>query len=62
MRWAIAWLAIRKLGMTAVDTARALGQDPTAVTKRAVLGEKILADLGIEPGSIIAELEKIKSR
>ncbi len=61
-RWAIAWLAIRKLGMTATDTAKALGQGPTAVIKRAARGEKVLADLGIAPEKIIAELDKKKSR
>ncbi|MBW1810163.1 MAG: transposase [Deltaproteobacteria bacterium] len=55
-RWAVAWIAMRKLGMTATDVGRALGMGPTSFVRRASRGEKILEDLGIEVNDILAKI------
>jgi REP-associated tyrosine transposase len=61
VRWAIAWIAMRKLGMTATDIGRAFKMDPTSFGKRASRGEKVLADLGIEVNDVITRIRTITS-
>jgi REP-associated tyrosine transposase len=55
-RWAVAWIAMRKLGMTATDVGRAFGMGPTSFIRRASRGEKILEELGIEVNEVIAKI------